>query len=276
MRADLHIHTIASDGCWTPTEVVTRVRAAGIGLFAVSDHDALVSVGPTARLARQAGLAFLPAVEASALVDGTGVHVLAYGIDPADPALTELMEANTARLKWLNEETLRRLAGAGYPVDLEAYSDYRCSPTRGGWKALNFLIDGGLCRDVHDFFDRLFVDPVRPPQPDFPHPAEAAAVIRAAGGLPVLAHPGASLRGRDVDERTLAPFLEFGIAGLECYSSYHDAATTEACLAFCARHDLLVTGGSDSHGGFAGRRLGDPPIDTTDLRLGPLAEHVLR
>jgi len=276
MRADLHIHTTASDGRWTPKQVVQRVREAGIGLFAVADHDSVAHVLPTAEHARRAGVAFLPAVEISAQVNGTGVHILAYGVDPTHPDLNRMLEANAARLNWINEETLRRLAKAGYPVDLKAYAAYQHDPSRGGWKALNYLIDIGLCRDVYDFLERLFVDPIRPPSPDFPHPAEVADLVRAAGGLPVLAHPGMSLRQHGIDEKTLAPFLEFGIAGLECYSSYHDPQTTRACLTFCARHDLLITGGSDCHGGFAGRQLGIPPVDTKDLQLGPLEARILR
>ena len=275
MRVDLHIHTTASDGRWTPQEVVERVQAAGIGLFAVADHDAVDNLRPTAEEARRAGLAFLPAVEISARLNGREVHILAYGIDPDHPDLKWLVESNRALLEWANEETLRRLAKAGYPIDLKAYEDYQYDPSRGGWKALNYLIDLGICRDVRDFFDRLYVEPYRPPDPEFPHPGEVAAVVQDAGGVPVLAHPGMSLRGQGITPESLVPFLESGIAGLECYSFYHDPQTTRACLSFCARYDLLITGGSDCHGGFANRQLGVPPVYLGDLRLGPLVERVL-
>lgn len=272
MRADLHIHTTASDGTWTPQEVVEHVQAAGIGLFAVADHDTLEGALAVADIVRRTPDAprFLPAVEISTLLDGALVHILGYGVRPDHPSLNDLLRANRARLEWVNEETLRRMARAGYPVDLKAYTVYQNDPRRGGWKGLNFLIDSGLCRDVRDFFERIFVDPVRPPIPDFPHPAEAVAQIREAGGVPVLAHPGGSLRHLGPIEEALAPFLEFGIAGVECYTPYHSPETTARCRAFCARHDLLVTGGSDCHGAFAGRPLGVPPVTVDDLRLGPL------
>ena len=86
--------------------------------------------------------------------------------------------------------------------------------------------------------------------------------------MPILAHPGASLDHTAVTEEALSPFLDYGIAGLECYSCYHNEATTRFCLDWCARHDLLVTGGSDCHGGFVGRELGVPAVDVADLRLG--------
>jgi len=275
MRADLHIHTTASDGRWSPEEVVVHVGQEGIGLFAIADHETVANVPAVADLARRAGLAFLPGVEVSARLNGRVVHLLGYGIDPHDPALNHLLEGNSARLNWINEETLRRLVRAGYPVDLEEYAAYRHDPSRGGWKALNYLIDRGVCRDVHDFLTRVFVEPIRPPVPDFPPPAEAAAVIRAAGGVPILAHPGATL-GERLGEEMLLPFLDWGVAGLECYSSYHDGATTRLCLDFCRRYGLLVTGGSDCHGGFASRPLGVPPVDTGQLRLGELEDRIVR
>ncbi len=276
MRTDLHIHTTASDGRWTPEEVVAQVQREGIQLFAIADHETVANVPPTAALAHQAGLAFLPGVEVSSRLNGQLFHILGYGVNPLDRGLDNLLAANTARLDWVNEESMRRVAQAGHPVDLEEYAAYQYDPSRGGWKSLNYLIDKGLCRDVHDFFSHLFVDPIRPPVPDFPPPSEVAAAIRIAGGVPILAHPGASLREQGASDETLAPFLDFGVVGLECYSSYHDPETTQVCLSFCDRHNLLVTGGSDCHGGFAGRRLGIPYVDTADLRLGELEDRILR
>ena len=278
MRADLHIHTVASDGTWTPEEVVARVRAAGIGLFAVADHDTLEGALAVADVVRHTpgAPAFLPGVEVSTLLDGALVHILGYGVRPDDPPLLDLLRANRERLEGVNDETLRRMARAGYPVDLEAYAAYKNDPRRGGWKGLNFLIDAGLCRDVRDFFERIFVDPVRPPAPDFPHPAEAIARIRAAGGVPVLAHPGASLRHLGPIEEALAPFLEFGIAGVECHTPYHSPETTARCRAFALRHDLLVTGGSDCHGEFADRQLGIPPVTVEELHLGDLVGRAMK
>lgn len=276
MRADLHIHTTASDGCWTPEELIPQLESEGIGLFAIADHDAVAHVETTARLARQAGLAFLPGIEISARMDGRVFHILGYGIEPGNLELNQLLEENTARLEWVNEENLRLLAEAGYPVDLAVYTAYQPDPSRGGWKALNYLIDEKICRDVHDFLSRLYVGPLRPPLPDFPHPERVCTTIRSAGGLPVLAHPGATLRDPGIDEASLAPFLDFGLAGVECYSYAHDEAATAAYRAFCRRHGLLVTGGSDSHGGFAGRCLGVPRVTVSDLRLGELEERIQR
>jgi predicted metal-dependent phosphoesterase TrpH len=274
MRTDLHIHTIASDGRWTTEQVVTEIQARGIGLFAIADHDSVASVPLAETLAREAGLAFLRGVEISTLLDGRLFHVLAYGFDIGDPRLTAFLHENRAKLDQQNDNIVRCLIAAGYEIDLDDYVAYEDDPTRGGWKVLNFLIDRKFCTGPQDYFDKL-VNPLRPEWPAFPHPADAIAVIREAGGVPILAHPGASLRQVGVTEETLRPFLDFGIAGLECYACYHDEDTTRFCLEWCERHGLLITGGSDSHGGFVGRELGVPVIDFADLWLGELEERMI-
>jgi len=274
MCADLHIHTLASDGCWTPAQVVAAVRARGIGLFAVADHDSVASIPEAEALAREAGLAFLRGVEVSTLLDGSVYHILAYGFDVPSSPFTAFLERNDALLAQAGDDAIRCLVGSGRAIDLDDYASYEYDRGRGGWKALNFLIDRGFCTGVRDYLYNL-APGLSLGWPVFPHPAEAVAVIHEAGGIPILAHPGASLRHVGVTERTMRPFLDFGIAGLECYSQYHDEATTRFCLEWCARRDLLVTGGSDCHGGFLGRPLGVPPVDIADLRLGDLEERII-
>jgi predicted metal-dependent phosphoesterase TrpH len=222
-------------------------------------------------LAQEAGLAFLRGVEISTLLDGRLFHILAYGYDIGNSALTAFLWENRTKLDQQNDYIVRGLIAAGYEIDLDDYVAYEDDLGRGGWKVLNFLIDRRFCTGPRDYFEKL-VNPLHLEWPPFPHPADAIAVIRKGNGVPILAHPGASLRRVGVNDETLHPFLDFGIAGLECYACYHDEATTRFCLEWCDRHDLLITGGSDSHGGFVGRELGVPAIDSDDLRLGELTE----
>jgi len=275
MRADLHIHTTASDGCWPPERVVAEVKARAIGLFAVADHDTIASVRPAEALAREAGLAFLRGVEVSTWLDGHLFHVLAYGFDTDNLAFAALLRENEAKLGQASDDVIHNLVVSGHPIDPDDYLAYEYDRTRGGWKAFNYLLERGFCTGVRDYFDNLETETPAAIL-SFPHPAEATAVICEAGGVPILAHPGISLRHEGVTDETLQPFLGFGIAGLECYSCVHDEATTRLCLDWCDRNALLVTGGSDSHGGFVGRELGIPAVDTADLRLGELEERIVR
>jgi predicted metal-dependent phosphoesterase TrpH len=220
------------------------------------------------------GLRFLPGVELSARLNGQLVHLLGYGIDPAEPQLVSFVMANGARLHRGSDDAVRLLAEVGYPISLDDYASYTWDRSRGGWKALNFLIDRGFCRDVHSYFSELFGDGIRHPEPDYPSPEHAIAAVQRAGGLVVLAHPGASFSS-SVDAASLDELVEMGIAGVECYSFHHDERTTHHLVEYCLRSDLLITGGSDCHGGFAGRALGVPQVCANDLRLGDLWDRML-
>lgn len=280
MRTDLHIHTTASDGCWTPERVIEGVCDAGIGLFAIADHDTTANVHTTEALARAAGIAFLRGVEVSTMdrahgPDGLMLHILGYGIDPGNLRLQSVIQQNDALLRITDDANVEELHRLGYAIDLDDYAKYEHDRTRGGWRSLNYLIDRGICADGHEFF-RVLWPQMTHQWPDFAHPTEAVAAIRAAGGVPILAHPGASFDHNSSTEEELNTALGYDIAGVECYSYAHDAATTALCVDYCTRHNLLVTGGSDYHGGFAGRALGVPRVDTTHLHLGELEAKITR
>jgi hypothetical protein len=232
-------------------------------------------VAPVEALAHEAGLAFLRGVEVSSWLDEHYFHILAYGFEADAHSFFALLRENRAKMMESNREVIHKLIAREYSIDPEDFEAYSYDQTRGGWKALNFLIDRGLCTGVKDYFEDLKVGP---PQiyRTFPHPAEAITAIKEAGGVPVLAHPGATLKDVGVTAETLQPLLDFGIAGLECYHRHNDEATTRFCLAWCACHDLIVTVGSDCHGGLVDRELGFPPIDTADLRLGELEERIIQ
>jgi predicted metal-dependent phosphoesterase TrpH len=273
-RVDLHLHTTASDGRWTPEQLLAEVQQAGIGMFAITDHDSLGALQRAARLVQGSGLRYLHGVELSTRLNGQSYHLLVYGFDLADPDLNAFVEGNNARLAGASDEAVRLLAEAGYPISLDDYAAYTWDRQQGGWKALNFLIDRGLCRDVHSYFGELFADGLVHPQADFPSPEQAITVARQAGGVVVLAHPGAGFYN-GLDTRRLDELVDMGLQGLECYSFHHDEATTRRFLDYCHDRALLITGGSDCHGGFAGRSLGVPPVYASDLRLGTLEEMIV-
>lgn len=272
LRVDLHLHTTASDGRWPPEQLIDAVRGAGIGFFAVTDHDSLGSLDETAKLVRGSGLRFLPGVELSSRLNGQSYHLLAYGFDPENTGLRDLVSANNARLAGSGDEAIHLLSDLGHEVSLEDYASYSWDRRRGGWKGLNYLIDQGICRDVHGYF-RMF-DEIGHPQAEFPSVDEVIACVRQASGVVVLAHPGASFYN-GIDMERLDLLVEMGVRGLECFSFHHDDMTTRSFLQYCHSRNLLVTGGSDCHGGFAGRAIGVPPVFSQDLRLGRLEDCVL-
>ncbi len=253
---------------------MSGVRQKGIGLFAVTDHDTVAHVSVTEALAQAHDLGFLRGVEISCLDDKTFYHVLGYGINVENAELRGLLAENRARVLANDEADVKCLIERGFPMDLDEYRDFTYDQTLGGFKLYRYACEKGLCSNLKEF-NRRVRGAIGFRFPGFVHPAAACAAIRAAGGFPILAHPLASFKscGGLVPEN-LRPLKGFGVAGLECYSQYHDNEATQTCLAWCRARDLLITGGSDYHGGFVNRELGSPWITLEDLELGPLNEQV--
>jgi len=236
MKADLHVHTTASDGTLTPAEVVSLAASRGVEVLAIADHDSAEGL-PSARTAAQrSGVLLVPAVEFSAGAADMDVHILAYFIDPADPDLRE-------RLSALREARCRRarrmvdaLAQAGYAITLD--------DVLGRSHIARALVAVGGATSVADAFQRL-IGRARPfyVAKEGPSPAEVVTAVRGYGAIPVLAHPGVSGADALVDELVSA-----GLLGIEAYHADHAPQQREHYARIAEERGLLVTGGTDFHG----------------------------
>ncbi len=267
MKADLHIHTTASDGTWTPAELIEQAGSAGLGALAVTDHDSVANVAETEKLARAAGMRFIPASEVCATKNNIMFHILGYGIDIGDKNLLALLQHNEQLLNDKDVDSIAMLEQEGWPVSVQEFSRYDYDRRRGGWRALAYLQDKGLCQDVNDFFRRIFTKEHHLGFPEFPPVSEVIAAIHAAGGAAVCAHAASGFHGPGL-ESVLELLAEEKFDGFECYHSGHSEENTQKLLEYCRRHKLLISGGSDCHGTFVpGRVLGKPAVTTEDLYL---------
>jgi 3',5'-nucleoside bisphosphate phosphatase len=253
-RADFHAHSLRSDGLLTPQELVVAAAAAGVRTLALTDHDTLA--GYRELVARgapplPADFTLLPGVEINATVpdadlpDGE-LHLVGLGVDPGAEAFEELLERQRGARRRRFERMLARLRNAGMPVDAQlADLDRRDEESLGRPTIARALVAAGFARDVQDAFDRI-VGHGRPGyvRREALGPVDALAAIRAAGGLPVLAH-FASAPERPALLRDL---FEAGLRGIEVHHRSFDAATVERMRAVAAAHGLVPSGGTDFHG----------------------------
>ncbi len=267
MYIDLHMHTTASDGAWTRSELLDLLAKYNITTFAVTDHDTTQNSQPMISEAEARGMHSIPGVEISTLYDRE-YHITSYGIDFEHSGLQSILSHNREERDTLNRETVRLLSEQDARIDFEQYESYTYDPIRGGWKSLNFLIDQGIIRDIPGYFavtQHLTMCVECPP------PEIVIQTVKDAGGFPFLAHPNVYQGGELMSWDQLMQWREFGIAGVECYSpSVGDLSETNYYIDFCKQNNLLISGGSDYHGPFLDRPLGDPLITRDMLDLGGL------
>jgi predicted metal-dependent phosphoesterase TrpH len=244
---DLHMHTTASDGRCTPTELVDRVVAAGITVMAVTDHDTTAAVAEVQSHARARGIEAHPGIEITAVEDGRDIHMLGYFLNPAEPRLIEFLRVQRdTRVKRVHV-IAARLAELGVPIDLQALLDEAqrsAGRSIGRPQVARALQRAGHVVDTKEAFDRFLSSngPAFVPRPGSP-PDVVIGIIHRAGGLASLAHPG---RTR-IDSRVPALSLA-GLDAIEVYHSDHDKATVERYHRMASELGLLMTGGSDFHG----------------------------
>lgn len=271
MFVDLHIHTTASDGTWTPSELIAQAKLAHLGAIAITDHDSVDNVAEAQVLAQAAGLRYLCGTELNSTKAGLNFHVLGYGIDIHNKALKELMAYNIKLLADKDRDSIVFLERDGWPVSAKEFTHYDYDHRRGGWRALAYLIDKGLCTDVNDFFKRIFTPEHDLGFPEFPSIAQVIDVIHGAGGIAICAHAASGFHGPGLDH-VLQLLQEEKFDGFECFHSCHTEEDTARLLEHCHKHGLYISGGSDCHGTFVpSRHLGEPKVHISQIRL-PLLE----
>jgi hypothetical protein len=257
LRADLHSHSNASDGTTPPAEVITRAAGAGLDVIALTDHDTVAGHAEAAA-ALPPGLTLLPGMELSCRQEGHSVHMLAYLFDPADPDLA----AETAAIRHSRDARARamvaRLAELGAPVTWEQVEEIAGGGVIGRPHIARALAAAGVVATPADAFSPEWIGPGGRARVSryAPEPSRAIALVRAAGGVTVLAHPRGERRGWQIPDEVIEAMAATGLTGIEIDHPQQDQARREQLRALAARLGLVPSGGSDDHGSLTGYRIG--------------------
>ena len=256
-RIDLHIHTTASDGTFTPEEVVREASRIGLAAVAITDHDTAAGYASAAAEGENCGLEVVPGIEISTKFR-SAVHILGYYIDAQSPALGEVLDWMHRDREERNVKLCAMLRESGVDIDIERMHA-RFGDLVGRPHFAEIMIENGMARDMNDAFERLLNKnkPFFIPRQFLPI-ERSIEIIREAGGTAVLAHPF-QYRLDDAGLRELIEHcMESGLEGMECRYSGYDAAQTAYLEALAAEYGLVRTGGSDFHGAIKGEiRLGE-------------------
>lgn len=266
---DMHIHSVYSDGTYTPEDIVRHALADGAELIAVCDHNVVQGTLEVMPLAQKAGLTCVPGVEIDALWQGLDVHVLCYNPDFENDALMALIQDARFKLDNMSDQLLLRMCRDYPALSYEQYRSMPHDPKFGGWKLLKYLWDKGISRDMRDgfrFYDQYGVTYA---DAGFQPVENVINAIHAAGGRAVLAHPGVTLPYRDMDDfgKKLQSIIDVGFDGVESFYPRNSRALTRLCQSICRERDLMITAGSDCHGNFGRHIICDTRTERDQVRL---------
>jgi len=247
IKADLHLHTTASDGVYTPEQLVRRAASLGFNLIAITDHDSVEGLMRARKEAQGNGVRLLSGVELSCGAQKE-IHVLGYGFDPEDRALRAFCEKRVAQREARAEAMVMRLCDLGKAVDM-AHVREMARGVIARPHVARALVEAGHVPSVSEAFDR-YLKPGKPayvPKEDV-KVSEAVRLIRQAGGAAVLAHPMELKMGDAMMESLIGEWKGQGLEGVEVYhpSAQNNHASFLRHLA--QRENMLITGGSDFHG----------------------------
>jgi predicted metal-dependent phosphoesterase TrpH len=244
---DLHTHSTASDGLFSPTELVRRASEAELTLIGLTDHDTTNGVAEAQAAGASLGVTVIPGVEINTTITDSQseAHVLGYYLDLDQPAfqatLAFLRDAREKR----GERIVQQLRDQGINVEWSRVREL-AKGTVGRPHVALALIEAGYAADVSDAFARYLTRGKAGYVPRFKlAPEQAIQLIRSAQGVPVLAHP-AGITG--LAETVLPTLVRAGLLGLECYYGQYDDETVARLLALASQRSLIPTGGSDYHG----------------------------
>jgi len=247
-RLDLHLHTTFSDGSRTPTDVLTLAGKAQVSALAITDHDTVAGLPEAIAAGQSLGIEVIPGIELSSRWGQMELHILGYFLDWNDRELqrelTRFQDARHVR----NPRIIEKLNALGIDLTYEEVRSLAGNDSVGRPHIARVLIEKGYVTSAKEAFDRYLGDGAAAYVPRaLPNPAEAMAVIRAARGIPVLAHPSWLDRSEGI-YKICEQLKAVGLAGIEVHYSSHRPEQTAAYLEVARRLDLLVTGGSDFHG----------------------------
>jgi len=251
---DLHIHSTASDGSLTPFEIMDAAEKAGLSAISITDHDSVDGCRDLLHISFPLPLDFMTGVEISAAAPagmfGGSLHILGYDFDVDDAALNQRLAEQEEARNNRSPKIIHRLNQLGIPLTLEEVQLFAQGSQIGRPHIARAMVKHDIVPSIEEAFDRYigrdgpaYVDKARLPCD------QAMALIREAGGVPVLAHPGLIPVKDAAELDDLVKFLtDRGLQGIEVFYPGHTAEQVEEYRQLAARHDLLMTGGSDFHG----------------------------
>ncbi|MFN7041444.1 MAG: 3',5'-nucleoside bisphosphate phosphatase [Acidovorax temperans] len=249
LNADLHCHSVVSDGTLTPEELAARAKANGVELWSLTDHDEIGGQHRAAAAARSQGMAYLTGTEISVTFAGNTVHIVGLGFDPDNTALAQGLAATRGGRGERAQEMAAQLAQVGIHGAYEGALKFVGNPELiSRTHFARFLVETQVCRDTNEVFRKYLTEG----KPGYvPHRwatlGDAVRWITEAGGLAVIAHPARYKFTANEEYALFSEFKAHGGAGVEVVTGSHTAAEYVTYAAMAEEFGLAASRGSDFH-----------------------------
>lgn len=268
-KADLHLHTTASDGTLTPEEIVRKAEASNLSVISLTDHDTTAGLLRAQKEAKSHGIEVLNGAELTCRFNGRDCHLLAYLFDREDAGLNKLLEYHQKQRVDRASDIIHQLSKKGINIDLDEIIAEANGSSLGRPHIAAVMEHKSIVASQKEAFIRYLSDQkleITPPK--YRTVEEAIDVVHLAGGVGILAHPGRLYKQEELDL-----LVQKGIDGIEVVHPSHTDALQSKYRKFADDHQLLKTGGSDFHGKTAeeSSKLGKITIDqqrVTELKEG--------
>lgn len=252
LKADLHIHTTASDGLMNPEQVVRWASVKRLAAIGITDHDTIKGIEPAKKAAVKYGIEIVPGIELSTIFEDEEIHILGYYIDYKAPWFIDTLEKLQNSRYERAEKIVDKLHDMGMDITLEQVKEIADDGAMGRPHIARAMIDKGYISNIREAFSE-YIGKDRPAYVERYKlsTAETIDIIEQLGGISVLAHPGLIK-----NKSNIGKIIDLGIDGIEVYHTKHDDETVKNALTIANSRRLLITGGSDCHG----IKLNDEPI----------------
>ena len=248
-RADLHIHTSASDGTFPPYEIVRLAARSRLRAIAVTDHDTTDAAAPAAEAGYKYGVEVIPGIEISAGYRSGEIHILGYFIDPLSQSLAPATSWSINERSSRNAKIISALSSSGFEITQQELSHEFPDTVIGRPHIARLLMKKGYVSSIKEAFDRFLAEgrPYYVPRSFIPA-QQAVNAIHGAGGLAVLAHPGIYNYSPGELSELISYLYTCGLNGIEAIYTEHSPQLTDSLIRLANDFSLAVTGGSDFHG----------------------------
>ncbi|MCP1716315.1 putative metal-dependent phosphoesterase TrpH [Methanocalculus alkaliphilus] len=249
--ADLHLHTTASDGTLTPRELVIAAKDAGLSTIAITDHDTIDGIEEACRAGREFDLEVIPGIELSTIDGKKEIHILGYFIDPTNCSLNAIIQKMIDARENRAVRMVEKLNELGIEITVERVREISGTTFIGRPHIARVMQEMGYIEEQSEAFTteyigsggRAYIERFKIT------PADAISLIHEAGGVAVLAHPGYLGDRSTLGEEDIARYVGLGLDGVEVYYAKHTEEQVEYYKGLALTYGLMMTGGSDFHGG---------------------------